>query len=383
MHNQLPVPWTAAVFLAFGLASALQAQNQPATVPPNGATPATSWKRTLAGTPTQPLTKVAERNWSADDGAASVCLWQDDALAAFSHTIDDNCAMDIPWWVEIADKHHIKLTWFIVTADVDRTDGRRHLGGTWENWRKVYAQGHDVQSHTVDHMDKKTDLPAEKEYADSQKAIETNIPGDRCLTLAYPGGARPNDPVVAMKHYISGRGGVPAINVPGKTTFEQTRNTSAGIVLDPNNKQAIQTCLDPKSPNYRGWYCGLTHFVGNHENTKKMITDGLEFVTKTPGNFWVGRYRDIVLYSMERDTHQLQARTTGPGQYELTLTCQMDPAVYDVPLTVKVKVPDQAKAVSANQGDKTIDANLIENDGHKYALVGVIPNRGAAIVVAR
>ena len=135
----------------------------PATVAGGTAT-APKWKRTLEGEHKQPQTKVGEREWPEKEGAASVCLWQGDALAAFSHTIDDNNAMDIPYWLELAEKYKIKLTWFVITSNVDRTDGRKAQGGTWEQWRQVYAKGHDVQSHSVDHMSKATTLPADREY---------------------------------------------------------------------------------------------------------------------------------------------------------------------------------------------------------------------------
>ena len=341
------------------------------------------WKRTLAGTPTQPQTKVTERNWPSQEGAASVCLWHDDSLAAFSHTIDDNNAMDIPWWIATADKYKIKLTWFVITGNISVPSGRIGSTGKWEDWRKVFALGHDVQSHTLDHMSKETALTPDQEYGDSQKAIEKNIPGDRCLTMAFPGGGRANDPVVGMKYYISCRGTVPAINVPGKTPYENTHNTSQGIVMDTKNPQCIQACVDPKSPFYRGWYCGLTHFVGNHEDAKKMLTNGFEYATSKPGNFWVGRYRDIVLYGMERDTNSLQSREVSSGKYELNLTCQMDPAIFDFPLTIKVKVKESAKAVTAQQGGKPIDAKIIDNAGQKFALVEVVPNRGPALVEAK
>jgi hypothetical protein len=36
----------------------------------------------LAILPTQSQTKVADRDWPEKEGAASVCLWHDDSLAA-------------------------------------------------------------------------------------------------------------------------------------------------------------------------------------------------------------------------------------------------------------------------------------------------------------
>jgi len=378
--------WRQTLLIIFILTLACAGLNgQTSQKAPNGvnADASSKWKRTLAGTPAQPQTKVADRDWPGQEGAASVCLWHDDSLAAFSYTIDDNNAMDIPWWTATADKYKIKLTWFVITGGIGVPGGRLAQAGKWEDWRKVYAMGHDVQSHTVDHMSKETTLPHDQEYGDSQKVIEKNIPGDRCLCLAYPGGGRANDNAIAIKYYVSCRGGVPAINVPGKTPYEQAHNTSQGIVMDPNNKQCVQACLDPKSPLYRGWYCGLTHYVGNHEDAKKMLTDGFDFVTSKPGNFWVGRYRDIVLYGMERDTDKLQSRMVSSGKYELTLTCEMDPAIFDFPLTVKLRINERAKTITATQDGKPINARVIENAGQKFALVEVVPNRGLAMVDAK
>ena len=70
------------------------------------------------------------------------------------------------------------------------------------------------------------------------------------------------------------------------------------------------------------------------------------------------------------------------GKYEITLTCEMDPAIYDFPLTVKVRVGDGVKTIAAKQGGKAVEAKMVENGGHKYGLVEVVPNGGVAQVEA-
>lgn len=117
--------------------------------------------------------EVGERDWPAQAGTASICLWADDALAACSITIDDNTAPDHAWRQMMSQKYDLRVTWFIVTSTVGRG-----WGGTWDGWCKLHAEGHDVQSHTVNHLN--TNSPTwhgpEVEYADLIKAIGAALP---------------------------------------------------------------------------------------------------------------------------------------------------------------------------------------------------------------
>ena len=195
---------------------------------------------TLTERPEQPRFELCDRDWPGKFGEASVCLWKDDALAACSITIDDNTAPDHAWWQEMSKKYDLRVTWFIVTSSVGTG-----WGGTWEGWQRLHAQGHDVQSHTVNHL--RTTSPTwkgvENEYSESIRQIEANMPDNRVLTLAYPGGKdqdKLNDPKLAAKHYIGCRGGAGLINPANRINYVQTN--SIGMLHVDEPKAPGPTC---------------------------------------------------------------------------------------------------------------------------------------------
>ena len=89
--------------------------------------------RTL-GKPEKPRFDIPEIIWPAAPGEAEICLWKDDKYAAISITIDDNCRPDHDWWLEQAEKHGFKLTWFVIT---ERVDGPNRFYGTWADWQRL------------------------------------------------------------------------------------------------------------------------------------------------------------------------------------------------------------------------------------------------------
>ena len=154
----------------------------------------------------KPRFEITERDWPTQVGAASVCLWKDDAFAAFSLTVDDNCAMDHEWWLEMGRKYGVRVTWFVITELVS-DGGDPQSGGYWGNWngfRKLFAAGHDVQSHSHshEHIESPKWAGMEAEYSESQKDIEKNIPGDRCLVFAHPDGTATEGQIRLAKKYL-------------------------------------------------------------------------------------------------------------------------------------------------------------------------------------
>lgn len=138
----------------------------------------------------RPRFEVTDRVWPAKVGEAAICLWHDDAMAAVSITIDDNWAPNHAWWLEVTAKYGVKVTWFVITG---RVDAGNAFFGTWKDFAKLKAAGHDIQSHTVNHFGAVNgeQMSTEQEYKLSIEQLEKNLPGHKVRTLAYPGGRMP------------------------------------------------------------------------------------------------------------------------------------------------------------------------------------------------
>jgi peptidoglycan/xylan/chitin deacetylase (PgdA/CDA1 family) len=338
----------------------------------------------------KPRFEVKDRDWPGKVGDASVCLWKDDALGALSITIDDNTVPDHPWWLEMGQKYGMKVTWFIITNRINE-GVNPGFNGTWDTWKKIREAGHDVQSHTArhGHTDEKGWNGIENEYAESKKAIEENVPGDKCLTVAFFGGPNSNlnDPTIAAKYYIGGRGGSGSLNAADRVDYANT-NSVGGIINIGDAKfpsQDLNTVLEKTSGStaifYRGWYCSHFHGMSKPDDRaaleKKLATiQGLVKENKV----WVGTFREVVQYGQERDTAKVSVTSNAADKIVLNLTDTVDDDKFDMPLTVKVRIDPSWKTVEATQSGKAVEAKVIDHDGAAFALVQPVPDRGEVTI---
>lgn len=325
--------------------------------------------------PTKPRFELHDRDWPAAFGAASICLWKDDALAAFSITVDDNCAMDVPWWLEQSKALKLPITWFLITANVDNPKERPHMNGTWALWKSVLDQGNAAESHTATHWGgfKPDGTPPEGwkgiewEYAQSIKQIEAGIPGHKVRCLAYSGGPGQNlhDRNIAAKYYIAART-ANGTNPANQIDYMMVRYTPF---------PQLDQMFDPKSNGYRGWSVVLSHFVGN-EKFKAAISQYLDYYKQHASELWGGLFGDVAKYGQERDTAKLEVKQKSPSSIVLSVADEMDDKIYDFPLTVKVRLDPSWKSVNASQNAKAVEATIVQHEGAPYALVQVVPDRG-------
>lgn len=318
--------------------------------------------------------------WPTNPGDAEICLWKDDKVAPVTFTVDDNSAPDVPWWLEMGDKYGLKVTWFIISKNV----GGNGVGGTWDLWREVLARGQDVQSHTHTHLH--ADEPGwegiEWEYTESKKLIEENLQGHRVRFLAYPGGpnSKLNDRVVAAKSYAGARGVTGTLVAPNVVDYLGVRAITESSFDNPAAKWAdLKRVLDPSDKVYRGWAILIYHGVKDKNPERPMF----RFLAENKDQFWMAHFGDVSLYAQERDTATLKVTENTAAKISFTLEDKMDDTAFDFPLTVKVRLPEGWKFVTATQGGKPVGATRIEHEGKAYALVQAVPDRGAVSLTAR
>ena len=318
--------------------------------------------------------KVTDRVWPANPGEAAICFWADDKIAPVCFTVDDNTAPDVPWWLEMSEKYGFKVTWFLVTEGI----GSRGFSGTWELWRDVLAKGHDLQSHTHTHLGK-ADAPdwrgIEWEYAESKKILEEKLPGHRVRFLAYSGGknSERHDRTVASKYYAGARGVTGTLVSPHEVDYLGVRAITENSFDNPKANWAdMKRVLNPADKVYRAWSIYIYHGVGDKNMDRPMF----QFIADNRDKFWIGLFGDISLYGQERDTATLKAGENSATRITFTLEDTKDDAVFDYPLTVKVRLPATWQNVAATQGGKAVEARIVEHDGGRYALVRAVPDRG-------
>jgi hypothetical protein len=328
-----------------------------------------------------------ERVWPAAPGDAHVCLWADDKYAAVSITIDDNCQPDHDWWVEQSEEHGFRFTWFVITGSVGQPT--KSFSGKWDDFRRLHELGHDIQSHCVSHHkddDQRPDDEVRAEYRDSQAAIEENVPGARAVCMAYPWGKGKDD--IASEYYIACRGVRGAPNIANQVNYMRTG--SAAIQPDTVDMlltgEHASTAWLSRPAHRRAWLTPVYHYVHNgHTPEEKEASAAraaahLAHLASKADEIWVAPFSEVARYGMERDTARLAVTAHSPTEVRLSLSDDMADELFDVPLTIKVRLTGAWPAVAATQAGRPIEAMLVEHEGALFALVKAVPDRGEIAV---
>ena len=134
----------------------------------------------------------------ASAAAHQITYWADNKAGAVSVTFDDGEDSQYDLAVPALNARGLKGTFFISTA-----------WASWDEWRDTASQGHEIGSHTINHLN----LPQlslaemEEEIGGSQDIIDAQITTQQCLTFAHPFGAYDNNTMaIAEVYYIAARG---------------------------------------------------------------------------------------------------------------------------------------------------------------------------------
>jgi len=326
--------------------------------------------------------ETTDRVWPEKPGEMGICLWKDDKVAAVSVTVDDNYAPDVPWWFEMSDTYGFPVTWFVITRNI-KDDGNA-FGGTWKLWQSVLDKGHDVQSHTHTHLHVDDDdwQDIEWEYRESKRLIEEKLPGHRARFLAYPGGKHSdkNDREVAGRYYAGARGVTGVIPDVNSLDYMGTRCGSGGALDNPKASWADpRNILTPSHRAYRSWCILLYHFMKEKPENNPFF----EFLKENSDVLWLARFGDVSLYGQERDTATLKTVANTSEGIAFDLSDEMDDQAFDYPLTIKLRLYDEWQNVVATQGEKAVEARVVEHEGARFALVQAVPDRGTVRLTPR
>ncbi len=330
---------------------------------------------------TAPRCAVTDRTWPTAPHLPQVCLWKDDKLAAFSLTIDDNHAEDHAYWLELGATYDWSWTWFVIAGRV----GQPGPWGTWEGWRAIHAAGHDVQSHSVFHLDPRQAAPLsiEREYVEARAMIEEQVPGARALTLAYPNGfVPPNDAGLAARTYLAVRGVKGFLNAPATVNYREVNSVSAASgFLEPETHWASLAGMlnSTDSKKYRAWYC--CHFHGLNAALKTHVAAMLALLKQHEADVWIGAFRAVAQYGQERDTAQLAVVSSDATAVSFELRDAVSDAEFDQPLTIKIRLPEGWTSAQARQAGQPVSVAVVEHDHAYFALVSATPDRGLVEVV--
>ncbi len=317
--------------------------------------------------------------------------WRNHHAGAVTMSFDDGYQSQVDNAVPLLNARGLKATFFVTT-------GANEV--SWDQWRQLAQQGHEIGSHTVTHPDLVgvTDTVLRYELSESQRVINLNIPSQSCVSFAYPyTDTNSHVQAVTSEYYIAGRvswagneGGdfnfyydlTPFWPWPAGLQFGQFKAVSFyDTAADGSVLTAALSLIDLKidtAIQYNAWYCMYLHTIPSDSSYINYLTTLLDHIVAK--DLWMAPYGEVARYMRERLASTLNVLSSDASSIQLNLTNSLNTTTYNEPLTIRSVVPSTWSRVTITQGSSSTSVNSTLENGDRIVYYDAVPNSGTIVL---
>jgi oligosaccharide reducing-end xylanase len=305
--------------------------------------------------------------------------WRGFRSAAISYTFDDGCSNQFAVAIPMFDAKGFKLTLFSI---VGATNGG--FPG-WPKLQNAASKGHEIASHTLTHpnLAQLPDAQQTTELKDSQAAINANISGQKCLTLAYPY-CVPGKDSLTSQYYIAARTCSGQIVPSTPANFMAVSSFGCG---PPGTTVATFqdfTNTANRALTARGWCVYLIHGIDNDGGYSPLpsatLQTSVNFFSANQDRFWVETFGNVARYIKERDAASIRETASGDNRITLQVTDGLDDSIFNYPITLRRPLPANWPAAVVSQNHKPVSAQIVNAGSTNYVMFDVVPDGGDIII---
>lgn len=305
-----------------------------------------------------------------------IATWKGFSQAVINFTFDDGCPNQFDVAIPMFDEYGFQLTIFLISNSVPEDK--------WEIIRQAVSKGHEMGSHTVSHPSL-AELSVEdqrEELSNSRKKIEENTGVKNCYTIAYPYCIHP-DLELCSKYYIAGRDCRGEIEKTTPDSYYRISSIGCGDLSSYNTTEAFTDKMH-EAASLNGWCVFLLHGIDNDGGyspvTSQLLKECLDYLDKNRNKYWVTSLFNAVLYAKERDAAEITEKENSENHITIELTDNLDDSIYNHPLTIRRKMPDNWENISVRQRGMLSESKVIIEDNKKYVIFDAIPDKGEIVL---
>ena len=303
----------------------------------------------------------------------SITRWPQDRTAAISLTFDDGIDSHIDHVGPILKKHHLNGTFFVTTGM-----------GPWEKrkaeWKQLATDGNELGNHTVHHpcllpqitphSQDYTPQMMEAEIKAAAREIQQATGSQRGMTFAYPCGnmsfGKPADEVknaaLYMRYVSETSFGARAVGAGGAQGLEDV-NALVVNDLGPTADKDFPTLRDMARPALQAHNWGVYCFHGVGGDWLAITPETLDELAgyyERHSEIWTAPFGDVLRYIQESKSAGIRISQSDANSVVLSMSWPMDQKIYDVPLTLKLEVPQSWKDASATGDGRTLNTRIAD-----------------------
>ncbi|MBA7491969.1 hypothetical protein ES702_02517 [subsurface metagenome] len=356
----------------------------------------------------------------------SICRWKDNAQAALTLSFDGCYQMTYELAMKVLMRYKMPATWFIATGSAGSILEGRPVA-TWQDLERGAELGMEIASHTVTHpllafspseatarlsrsilkrgwavlrpnnITRVTRVISNyararqgvnhtiilDEAIQSKNMIESQIPSQKVLSFAYPGG-RYNSALqkgVREAGYLSARATEDGYNYPNSMGWYALKSKVWNT--DVNVKVAngwIDFALEKGT-----WLIETLHVVSKDGTTgyyyDTAISDfeaHLAYISSQ--NYWVDTQQNIAKYIKERDATRVRLSVLFQDRVKLVAENDLNSKIQNQALTLRTLIPPVWSRVMIRQAEDVQEVLPVKEEGKDYIYYRVLPNKGEIIL---
>ena len=259
---------------------------------------------------------------------------------------------------------------------------------SWDDLNQYAAQGHEFASHTISHprLSVMDEVNLVYELEKSKEDILNNMGPNHTFSVECPYGTEDERVMEYMyPRYEASRNRMPEpymeeLNrgsrmqpyTSDKEYVQWQRGALSNTSLD-QMKAWVDTC----NVHSNIWLVLVFHGVdgvGWEAIPGDTLDAYFSYIKSHEDKIWVATFKDVTKYIRERMEAQISF-TNNQDQLSIQLTNNLDPKLYDLPLTLKTYIPSNWKEVEIIQGKTKNHVKAGKDENGQYVVYQAIPNQ--------
>ncbi|MEZ4777660.1 MAG: polysaccharide deacetylase family protein [Bacteroidia bacterium] len=264
---------------------------------------------------------------------------------------------------------------------------------TWEEVRQVAANGHEFGSHTVTHprlavLDETNML---YELEKSKEEIIKQIGPEHTFSAECPYGTE-NERVMeyALNIYPSLRNRMPEpfleeFNRDSKATPGTSDKAYVQWQRGPHTDtpmEMMKSWVDTILTHDNNWLVLVFHGVDGIGWQAKPIAEFEEYfgyMKEKESDLWIATFRDVTKYMREKMNTAIETANKD-NNIRITLKSDLDPSMYNIPLTLKTYVPSGWEKITIAQGETRQSVTPEKDDTGNFVMYQANPSGGDVVI---
>jgi peptidoglycan/xylan/chitin deacetylase (PgdA/CDA1 family) len=309
------------------------------------------------------------------DSLYSICAWRGNTKAAITYTFDDGCPNQYTKVIPMFNEYDFDATFFPIIS----------WSPNWSSFQQAVNNGHEVGSHTVNHLHPGTlsDSLQNVELKDSQAAIDANLSGQKCQTIAYPF-CEPTKSEITRKYYIAARHCQGNIEKTTPTDFWNLSSIVCGANGTIKSTDDFKTKANSAALT-KGWVVYLIHGTdgdgGYSDLSTTALRGGLDYLDANRNKFWVSTFGNVVRYIRERNSVSVQEVEIYTDSILVGITDTLNNQIYNYPVSISRILPIDWPNAMAWQNGQKVNSKVETTGNEKYVIFDAIPDTGNVTII--